>query len=70
MLDKYADAGIQNIEDMGVLRLLNLGTPVEVVKQFGRRDGYLKALGELEQEIYAGAEEPLGPGAASEQLAA
>ncbi len=70
LLDKYADAGLPNIEDMGVLRLLNLGTPVEVVKQFGGRDGYLKALGELESEIYAGAVAPSGPGAATEPLAA
>ncbi len=52
LLDKYADAGIENIEDMGVLKLLNLGTPMEIVKHFGGRDGYFAALRELENEIY------------------
>jgi type I restriction enzyme R subunit len=58
LLDKYADEGIEPIENIGVLRLLNLGTPVEVVKTFGGRDGYLKALQELESEIYGGDDGP------------
>lgn len=37
---------------MGVLGLLNLGMPVEVVKQFGGRDKYLQAVQELEHELY------------------
>ena len=55
LLDKYADEGIENIEDMKVLQvnpLDQLGSPVEIVKWFGGKKQYMKALKELEQEIY------------------
>jgi len=55
LLDKYADEGIKNIESMSVLRLSpinELGTPIEIVKSFGGRDDYLKAIRELETELY------------------
>ena len=56
LLDKYADEGIENIEDMKILQVKPLnefGSPVEIVKLFGGRNGYLQALTELEQQIYA-----------------
>ncbi|MBF0214663.1 MAG: DEAD/DEAH box helicase family protein [Magnetococcales bacterium] len=56
LLDKFADEGIQNIEDMNVLKLQpisRLGTPVEIIRAFGGRDGYREALKALEKEIYA-----------------
>ena len=55
LLDKYATEGIENIEDIGVLRVepvSGLGTPSEIVAYFGGKDNYLTALKELEQEIY------------------
>jgi len=55
LLDKYADEGIENIEDMKILQVSPLdqfGSPVEIVKRFGGKKQYLKALTELEQEIY------------------
>ena len=55
LLDKYADEGIENIEDMNVLRLQpinRLGTPIEIIKSFGGREKYLEALKELEDQIY------------------
>jgi type I restriction enzyme R subunit len=55
LLDKYAQDGLLTIESMEVLKLapLNqLGTPVELVKAFGGKTQYLKALRELEQELY------------------
>ncbi|MCP4681590.1 MAG: restriction endonuclease, partial [Desulfobacterales bacterium] len=55
LLDKFADEGIENIEDMNVLRLQPInehGTPVEIVKSFGGKDKYLRAIRELEEEIY------------------
>ena len=55
LLDKYADEGIENIEDMKILRVNPLdqfGSPLEIVKLFGGKKQYLKALIELEQEIY------------------
>jgi len=56
LLDKYADAGIEQIEDLGILNVQpinELGTPLEIVNLFGGREGYLKAVKELESQIYA-----------------
>ena len=56
LLDKYAETGIENIEEMQVLTiepLKNLGTPAEIVKIFGGKEKFLAALKELENEIYA-----------------
>ena len=56
LLDKYADTGIENIEDLKVLQLepfSQMGTAPEIVNSFGGKPGYLKALKELEHELYA-----------------
>ena len=58
LLDKYADEGIENIEDMKILQvnpLNQFGTPHEIVKLFGGKQGYMTALNELEREIYSAA---------------
>jgi len=58
LLDKYADEGIENIEDMKILQVNPLdqfGSPVEIIQLFGGKKKYLKALTELEQEIYKAA---------------
>ena len=58
LLDKYAESGIENIEDMKVLTvdpLKGYGTPAEIVKLFGGKAQYLAALRELEAEIYRAA---------------
>ncbi|MCF6289166.1 MAG: DEAD/DEAH box helicase family protein [Proteobacteria bacterium] len=55
LLDKYADEGIENIEDMKILQVNPLdtfGTPIEILQLFGGKKQYLKALIELEREIY------------------
>ena len=55
LLEKYADEGIENIEDMKILQVKPLdqfGSPLEIVKLFGGKKQYLKALTELEREIY------------------
>ena len=55
LLDKYAENGIENIEDMKILTvepLKNMGTPTEIVKVFGSKNDYLAALRELKNEIY------------------
>ncbi|PZP22597.1 EcoAI/FtnUII family type I restriction enzme subunit R [Pseudomonas kuykendallii] len=57
LLDKYADTGIEHIEDIRILRLApfsQIGAPMELVGAFGGRVGYDKALHELEAELYAG----------------
>ncbi|VAW70349.1 Type I restriction-modification system, restriction subunit R [hydrothermal vent metagenome] len=58
LLDKYADEGIENIEDIKILKVNpfdDFGTPMEIVSLFGGKTQYLKALAELEQEIYKAA---------------
>ena len=55
LLDKYADEGIENIENMKILQvspLSQFGTPHEIVELFGGKQGYTNALNELEREIY------------------
>lgn len=55
LLDKYANEGIENIEDMKILQvnpLHEFGSPIEIVKLFGGKKKYLEALSELEKEIY------------------
>ena len=58
LLEKYAENGIENIEDMKILTvepLKNFGTPQEIVNIFGGKSNYLAAVKELEAEIYRAA---------------
>jgi type I restriction enzyme R subunit len=55
LLDKYADEGIENIESMEVLKVKPLnefGSPIEIISEFGNKEEYLKAIKELEKELY------------------
>jgi len=55
LLEKYADEGISNIESIDVLKVKPLneyGSPLEIIKEFGSKDGYLRAIKELEKELY------------------
>lgn len=55
LLDKYANDGIRDIEDTKVLQLKEfqkIGSPMKIVKSFGGKEAYLKAVQELENEIY------------------
>lgn len=56
LLDKYADEGVQAIENAKVLNLKpfrDIGTPMEIINQvFGGKDNYEKAIQELEQELF------------------
>ena len=55
LLDKYANDGITEIEKTEVLKLdpfRRMGNPARIAKLFGGREGYLKAVKELEDEIY------------------
>ncbi|SEQ59937.1 type I restriction enzyme, R subunit [Azotobacter beijerinckii] len=57
LLDKYADTGIEHIEDIKILQLdpfSRIGAPIELVKAFGGKTGYTKAVQELEEQLYAG----------------
>ena len=58
LLDKYADEGIENIEDLKVLKVNpfdQFGTPTEIIKLFGGKQQYLKALTQLEHALYQAA---------------
>ena len=55
LLDKYANDGITEIEKTEVLKLdpfRRMGNPARIAKLFGGKAGYLKAVKELEDEIY------------------
>ena len=55
LLDKYADEGILRIDDANVLRippLSELGTPVELIRAFGDRSAFERAVQEIQHELY------------------
>ena len=55
LLDKYADDGILNLDDTNVLRippLDSLGTPVELVRAFGGKPGFERAVHDLQSALY------------------
>ena len=56
LLDKYADAGLASLEDGQVLRLQplsDMGTPVELVRAFGGKAQFDRAILELESALYS-----------------
>jgi len=58
LLDKYADEGISNLENIEVLKVNpfdKIGSVVEIIESFGSKEKYLNAIKELEQEIYRAA---------------
>ena len=55
LLDKYMNTGIYEIEKTEVLKLdpfVKMGRPAKIASYFGGKDGYLKAVKELENQIY------------------
>lgn len=55
LLQKYMNTGIYDLESLDVLKLDPLkqfGAPSKIVKLFGGKEGYLKAIRELEEELY------------------
>jgi type I restriction enzyme, R subunit len=58
LLDKYANEGIENIEDIKILRVNpfdKFGTPTEIINLFGGKMQYQQALTQLEQALYQAA---------------
>lgn len=56
LLDKYKDDGIRDIDNLEILSndpFRKFGSPMKIAKLFGGKAGYLKAIQELQQEIYA-----------------
>ena len=55
LLDKYADDGVLNLGDAKVLSippLDSLGTPLELVRAFGGKPGFDRAVHDLQSELY------------------
>ena len=55
LLDKYADEGMLNLDDANVLRIPpidSLGTPVELVRAFGGKPGFERAVHDLQTALY------------------
>lgn len=56
LLDKYADQGIEPIEDVKILHVPpfnQMGSIVEIIQAFGSPQDYTDALKELENQLYA-----------------
>lgn len=56
LLDKYMNIGIYEIEKTEILKLdpfLKLGKPAKIAGYFGGKTGYMQAVKELEEAIYA-----------------
>ncbi|MHA6522962.1 EcoAI/FtnUII family type I restriction enzme subunit R [Tessaracoccus sp. G1721] len=55
LLNKYADEGFEPDRDASVLRIhpfIDIGTPMEIVVEFGGKAGFDSAVDELEQHLY------------------
>ncbi|MFC0015218.1 MULTISPECIES: EcoAI/FtnUII family type I restriction enzme subunit R [Allobacillus] len=56
LLDKYKDEGRFDFRDIRVLKLEpfdEFGNPMKIAKEFGGKEGYLKAVEEVEEHLYA-----------------
>lgn len=56
LLDKYADEGIEHIEETQILTIApftRFGTPMEIIRAFGGLEQYQQAVHELEKALYA-----------------
>ena len=50
LLDKYAEFGLEAIEDINTLKATpfsKIGTVTEIINKFDNKDNYLKAINEL-----------------------
>lgn len=55
LLDKYMDDGIEDIEDIKILKnnpFQKFGDLVKITNLFGGKEGYIKAVKDLERQIY------------------
>lgn len=55
LLQKYQDEGITGLDDPRILKIApfdTMGTPIELLKTFGGRDGFLEAVHELQAALY------------------
>ncbi|WIV52270.1 DEAD/DEAH box helicase family protein [Marivivens sp. LCG002] len=55
LLDKYADEGLLNLDDSNILQInpfSQLGTPMELMRAFGQKPDYLRAVHDLQNALY------------------
>ena len=55
LLAKYQDDGVLNLDDPRILQIApfdEMGTPMQLIKQFGTRTDFLNAVHELQTAIY------------------
>jgi type I restriction enzyme, R subunit len=55
LLQKYQDEGVTALADPRILRVApfdSMGTPVELLKQFGGRKGFEEAVHEIQSALY------------------
>ena len=56
LLDKYAEGDVGEIEETQILTVVpfsEFGTPIEIIRSFGGKDGYQQAVQELKQSLYS-----------------
>ena len=56
LLDKYADTGILELENIAILltpQLAQFGRPQKIMKYFGGMEGYMSAVKNMESRLYA-----------------
>ncbi len=62
LLQKYQDEGVTGLADPRILKVApfdTMGTPIELLKQFGGRPGFEKAVYELQTALYSPFSSPL-----------
>lgn len=55
LLEKYQDAGVVALDDPGLLKIApfdTMGTPIQLIKEFGTRTDFERAVHELQAELY------------------
>ena len=58
LLCKYEDEGVIELDDPRILQIRpfdGMGTPVQLIRQFGGRADYERAVRELQSALYEGA---------------
>ena len=58
LLQKYQDTGATNLDDPRILQIAPfdaMGTPLQLIKEFGSRTGFERAVHELQAALYQGA---------------
>lgn len=55
LLDKYADEGVLSLDDANILQInpfSHMGTPIELMRSFGKKKDYLQAVHDLQNALY------------------